>query len=319
MDTTLTTQYHRVEPVATVNLPKTAPQQVKSSAGSQPAVKTLPSSNSFFLQADAPSKDVGFNAAKRHFVGFIRYVSNCFALDSGSKGVHDDLFTYAKDKEKIAQLKKQLATNVNINSADSNGKTAIMHAAENGNLQAIHTLIAAGSGLNMPDKDGNTALSLAAKNGHAEVMRSLLQWGAKIEITDSKALILAAENGKKEAVEELLRENIYTDPKGKHRLDALEYACKNNQAGAIDALFSKTICENLSVKDACTVLNIAIKHNSEKVVEKLLSNGIGIDRKNENGTTALMYAIEGGMTKLLGCSLKKGRRSGYIIIKNSPP
>lgn len=82
------------------------------------------------------------------------------------------------------QLRKVLDSGVDINTGDEDAETALMKAADKGNLYAVKTLIAAGANVNQSDEDAETALMKAADEGHTEVVKALLSAGADINATD---------------------------------------------------------------------------------------------------------------------------------------
>ena len=73
---------------------------------------------------------------------------------------------------------------IDTNYADVNarerlyGRTALMIAAGEGNLDAVRLLIEAGSDLNIVDAEGTTALTLARSNGNLDVAALLAEAGA---------------------------------------------------------------------------------------------------------------------------------------------
>ncbi|HCB63796.1 MAG TPA: hypothetical protein DEP20_00285, partial [Fusobacteria bacterium] len=56
-----------------------------------------------------------------------------------------------------------------VNVVDENGRTALIHAAENGNKELCELLIEKGADVHVLDIYGWTALIYAAQNGHKEV------------------------------------------------------------------------------------------------------------------------------------------------------
>ncbi|KAK7747636.1 hypothetical protein SLS62_009047 [Diatrype stigma] len=58
------------------------------------------------------------------------------------------------------------------------GKTAVVEAAEDGDLARVRELVALGADLSRVDCFGETALHYAAENGHAEIVRALVRAGA---------------------------------------------------------------------------------------------------------------------------------------------
>lgn len=86
----------------------------------------------------------------------------------------------------------------NIDEEDATGKTALIHAAESGNLAALEALIAEGAQPDVEDLMGMTALSYACKEGHLDIVEYLLtlnklasahQGAAGRQAAPSKAII----------------------------------------------------------------------------------------------------------------------------------
>lgn len=65
-----------------------------------------------------------------------------------------------------------------LNRQDGCGRTALFHAAENGQRCAVRRLLAAGAHIDVRDKNGMTALMTAVDHGKAEVAAELLLAGA---------------------------------------------------------------------------------------------------------------------------------------------
>ncbi|MBQ7024654.1 MAG: ankyrin repeat domain-containing protein [Akkermansia sp.] len=77
-----------------------------------------------------------------------------------------------------AALQKELDSGIDINATDDDRDTALMDAAEEGNLTAVKNLIAAGADVNLQNEDAKSALMMAAGEGHTEVVKTLLAAGA---------------------------------------------------------------------------------------------------------------------------------------------
>lgn len=69
------------------------------------------------------------------------------------------------------------------NSADANGKTALMYASENDHLPFVTKLVAYGADYKRVDMFGNSALSCASSRGNLFIVRYLLDIGAPIDAT----------------------------------------------------------------------------------------------------------------------------------------
>ena len=95
-------------------------------------------------------------------------------------------------------LQQALSSGLNINSTDDDRETALMEAAEDGNLKAVENLIAAGADVNLCNEDAENALMLAAEDGHTAIVKELIKAGANVNAVDEEgetALRKAVEDG----------------------------------------------------------------------------------------------------------------------------
>lgn len=123
----------------------------------------------------------------------------------------------------LAELLKH--PQLNLEEASANGTTALMMAAFKQNKVAVNALIAKGAQVN---RKGWTPLHFAATAGDLEIMAILLERYAYIDAaspTGFTPLMLAAREGKEEAVQLLLREGADASIKDQaFHIDAAEFA-----------------------------------------------------------------------------------------------
>jgi len=114
---------------------------------------------------------------------------------------------------------------VNLEETSPNGTTALMMAAFKQNKAAVNALIAKGAQVN---RKGWTPLHFAATAGDLDIMAILLEHYAYIDAaspTGFTPLMLAAREGKEEAVQLLLREGADATIKDQaFKIDAAEFA-----------------------------------------------------------------------------------------------
>src|SRR5207302_10918021 len=74
-----------------------------------------------------------------------------------------------------------------VNHRESDGCTALMNAAGNGDTPAVNALLKSGASVNLADNDGETALMKAAASScNEETVRALLSAGADLTAKDHK-------------------------------------------------------------------------------------------------------------------------------------
>ena len=77
-----------------------------------------------------------------------------------------------------------LFRNVNVNSRNSFGDTALMMAARLGHQEVVRTLLINNADVNIKDRKGVTALTLAATYGYNGIVTMLLRHNADVSTLD---------------------------------------------------------------------------------------------------------------------------------------
>ena len=94
------------------------------------------------------------------------------------------------------------------------GCSALMKAAQSGNLEVLRLLVAAEAILDLKSKQGLTALMYAVKHQNVPTAKELLVAGADRKVRDKRGKMvveLAKEQGCKEIVELLLLHDLVSD------------------------------------------------------------------------------------------------------------
>jgi ankyrin repeat protein len=88
---------------------------------------------------------------------------------------------FRHDKHYLEQL---IATGITLDETDDDGRTALIHATIEADLEAVRVLIRAGARVNLADAHGFTPLHFAAQNHHLSVARELILGGAVVDAAD---------------------------------------------------------------------------------------------------------------------------------------
>lgn len=112
----------------------------------------------------------------------------------------------------VELIKALVATKkADLETADKQGRTPLMHAATTRNAQAVRVLLDAGASTATKDAIGSTALSWAAMRGDAASVQELVDAGSDVEavglMTGWTPLIWAAAVGDVESIEPLVKAN----------------------------------------------------------------------------------------------------------------
>jgi len=108
----------------------------------------------------------------------------------------------------IAEVRKLLEADADVNAKGRNDNTALHMASQNGHTEIVRLLLEAYAEVNAKGRDFNTALHMASRIGNAEIVKLLLEAGADVDAKgkdDSTALHIASEEGLSEIVK-LLKE-----------------------------------------------------------------------------------------------------------------
>jgi carboxyl-terminal processing protease len=96
------------------------------------------------------------------------------------------LAAWAGDTETVEEL---LAKGADVNSKNTQGKTALMIAAEKGHIEIVQVLLSAGADVNTKDNRGRTAFRFASEKGHKAIVRALVAEGSVQVLSEVIAVI----------------------------------------------------------------------------------------------------------------------------------
>ena len=170
-------------------------------------------------------------------------------------------------------LKQLIAGGIPVDTTDDDGETALMEAADKGNLAAVQILLRNGAQVNLKDHDGKTALMYAADEGRTAVVQLLLASGADASLKDNDgdtALDMAKEEG-------------YADTAAALRA-AAQSPTPAPQPAAPPALTGKAGLKAV-FRAAC---------NGDAALKQLLAGGTAVDCTDADGETALVEAADKG-------------------------
>ncbi len=227
-----------------------------------------------------------------------------------------DLINAAKESD-IEKIKELIKQDIDINTCDSRGYTAMLWAAQKGNIDIVNLLIKNGANIEAKHEAsrGYTPLIVAAINNHIEVAKMLIEHGANINSKNNNgntALSVANEKGHTEIVELLEQTNIYTEK-------ALLEAAKNGNFKTVKLLINKGV--NINAKynngwvsnyniaknnNGMTALMWASNNGHTEIAKMLIDAGADVNAKDNDGDTALMRASEKGHTEVAKLLINAG-------------
>ena len=167
------------------------------------------------------------------------------------------------------------------------GRTALIHTAEQGRRSVVRELLAVGADPNTRDGFGQNALMRAVFAGHTEIVQDLIDGGTTIGLTEAAVLGDTAE------VSALLTAGADLPPEWLN--EALWWAAGSDNAAVLALLLDAGADIATSrFDDGYTPLHRAAAALRRDGVSLLLSRGADIRIRDERGATALHYSAMRG-------------------------
>lgn len=178
--------------------------------------------------------------------------------------------------------------------------TALMQAAEGGNIAQVSALLQSGADVNEAGSSGHTALMLAAGRDHLEMVQTLLRAGANPNAIvfgrygiHGYAWMFAMNRCNKhwrEMTEAMLAAGVELNPKMIYA-SPLDHAIDEDDAVIVETLLKKGANPNLRDRETGeTLLMSAAQYSTPEVVQALIDGGADVNARNMSGQTALTLA-----------------------------
>lgn len=197
--------------------------------------------------------------------------------------------------------------NNDINVADKNGRTPLMHTIILNIYDLFERLIQKGADLELRDREGLTALLIAAGLGRVKMTHFLLGNKAASNAADNAgatALMHAVQKGSTKTTDILITWNWdklnQVDRKGHN---VLRYAIKSKAPDTVALLLAHNVNVNLRDPDGEVPLVYAAEFDNVAVCRhllvKMIKNGGSMDDVDVMGRTALMKAVSHNNTNIV--------------------
>ncbi|CAK0800614.1 unnamed protein product [Prorocentrum cordatum] len=215
---------------------------------------------------------------------------------------------------------------VKVDQKDPEGISALMHAAQGGNLQVVSFLVEKGARIAAKDDTGETALMKACKDGHVDIVQYLMNAqvmqrrkiagpltligdvemtiaNEKRRVLDMKddegvnALMKAAEQGESDVVRLLLDEGASPDAKDDEGWNVLMWAALQGHEDICEMLVREPeyeLAADFCTEKGETALMKAAANGHWGVCQLLLEEGAGVNQVDCESQSALMWAAAEG-------------------------
>ncbi|XP_047194296.1 caskin-2 isoform X3 [Hippoglossus stenolepis] len=245
------------------------------------------------------------------------------AVKSGDLLLAHKLLSKVKcNKTKLLGSTKRL----NINYQDSDGFSALHHAALTGTTELLSLLLEAQATVDIKDINGMRPLHYAAWQGKADSVLLLLRANASVNSSSHDGQIplhLSAQYGHYEVSEMLLQHQSNPCMTNKAKKTPLDLACEFGRLKVTQLLLSSNMVTALLEGDggldsldspSTTPLHLAARNGHKDIIKLLLKAGIDINRSTKAGTSlheASLYGKTEVVRLLLDAGINVNMRNTY--------
>ncbi|XP_035724087.1 ankyrin-2-like [Vespa mandarinia] len=240
-------------------------------------------------------------------------------------------FLRAARSGNLEKVIEYLDTDLDINTANSNGLNALHLASKDGHVEIVTELLKRGAKVDAATKKGNTALHIASLAGQAEIVSILIQYGSAVNIQSQNGftpLYMAAQENHDQVVKLLLSNGanqslatedgftplavamqqghdkvvsvlLENDSKGKVRLPALHIAAKKDDCKAADLLLQNDHKPDVTSKSGFTPLHIAAHYGNEEIARLLIKRGADVNYLAKHNISPLHVAAKWGKNNMV--------------------
>ena len=216
-----------------------------------------------------------------------------------------------------------------LNRRNDYGQTALMLAAEKGNVAIVESLLKAGADSEVKNHWGWTAIQSAVANGRLEVLHKLSQkrigWKERCRITTDNEVVfydlllthLAAVNGHKQCLEFLLALTPHFEIEDKACTYSLLWFAVYSRSSTTVQYLLDSGAELTTSASQWTPLHVAVDREHDAAVHMLLRHGHDVHVMNQQGETPMMIAWRRGCHRLFAALKRHEQRGKYPSVFDS--
>lgn len=209
----------------------------------------------------------------------------------------------------------------------SNRPSPLLRAVDRGHYDIVNMLLGAGASPNSADKEGRTALMTAAWKNHVKMLQLLIQRGADVNACDNRKRNvlhnLAADKACRwgwgeEVVKILLRTDCLVGGQDELGRTPLHWACATGN-GKLAGLFASQTDIDATESRGKTALHISTAHDQEDTVLLLLSHRANVNATSDGGWTPLHNACDKGCEGIVRILLNEGAHPNAQLLNGVTP
>ncbi|KAK7071745.1 hypothetical protein SK128_005323, partial [Halocaridina rubra] len=264
-------------------------------------------------QSPEPPPPISLSTSRKSITGSVQGLSNhrgsyvsyeSQSLDSYNSAISGDVDPFSKQDKNFTKLHKwaylgdvpklkKFIKKIPVDAQDSEGKTALHHAAALGRGDALLFLLGSKGNVELKDNNGMTPFLRAVERCQIHVVQMLLQRKVDMHVTDfqgNTSCHIAAKGGATELMSLLLDCGGDCDAQNSLGRTPLHLGCSENQEGTVETLLRRGASVNVSDKEGVTPLMASAKVGSASLVEILLEHGADVSPIDSSKWSAADYA-----------------------------
>ena len=237
-------------------------------------------------------------------------LSHVPSIDSrNNRGVTALMIAAANDKLQAVQYLLEKAADPSLQ--DYKGWNLLHHSSQGDNPFIIELMVRHVPSIDSRNNEGVTALMNAAGYGKLQAVQCLLDKGADPSLQNIKGWNLlhsASQGGNPDIIELMLSHVPSIDSRKNGGATALMIAAGNGKLQAVNYLLKKGADPSLVGKSGQSSLHCASRGGNTAVIEKILSYGVDIESRTKHGSTPLMIAQKYEKTEAVTYLLSQGAK-----------
>ena len=205
-----------------------------------------------------------------------------------------------------------LSYGTNIETKNEKGYTALYQFTEQGDYEAVRTLLDENADIEAIGRSNRTPLLEATQQGHVEIVELLLSRGANVHQVDGRkttALVAAGWHGRTRIGELLLDYSADINAANELGFTALHECCDHSHIETGLMLLQRGARTDRYHFDGCAPIHQAAWHGHHALVVAILDQGCDVNLVNtKTHLAALAYACKQGRIEMVDLLLKRGAK-----------
>lgn len=204
------------------------------------------------------------------------------------------------------------------NAVSTVGNSALMYAAEKGNMQIMQMLVSHGAKVNVTGFNGATPLFLAIFNNDFQAAKYLLEQGANANVKDDfgvTPLLYAAATNQYQSADLLMFYEADPEVRDAQGNNPLMAAVTFENIETSDVLLQNGLDPDTRDNQGNTPLIVGSQHGYYNIMDLLLDYDADANLANKKNYTPLAYAVTYGDLRATRMLIEKGADVNHVIEK----